>query len=182
MRAKVSRRLVIDASVARSAGGAGATFPASKHCRDFLLQMRLRSHRVVFTEPVYAEWKKHESTFARTWRASMVARKMLVRSQVPEDPVLRDELKEAGETERGRSAMTKDAHLIEAALAMDRTVVSLDDAVRALFGAATKCVAVLRDVIWANPAKPAENCLKWLDDGARPDAHRRLSAWRTRQG
>lgn len=38
MGAKVnSKRLVIDASVARSAGDEGATFPQSVHCRQFLL-------------------------------------------------------------------------------------------------------------------------------------------------
>ncbi len=33
---KDSKRLVIDASIARSAGGNEATIPCSKHCRDFL--------------------------------------------------------------------------------------------------------------------------------------------------
>jgi hypothetical protein len=33
---KVSKRLVIDASVARAAGGEDATYPISVYCRDFL--------------------------------------------------------------------------------------------------------------------------------------------------
>lgn len=178
MRASAPRRLVIDASVARSSGGEDATYPVSKRCRDFLKKTLALSHRVVLTPPVRAEWKKHESGFAREWRASMMARKRLVLTNTPEDAALREAIEDVAETGRGRSAMLKDAHLIEAAHATDRTVVSLDDTVRGLFGAASKHVRVLRTVVWANPGHEAEDCSTWLEDGAAPDAHRLLGAWR----
>jgi hypothetical protein len=63
--AKVSRRLVIDASVARSSGGEDALYPLPKQCRDFLKATLSCGHRVVLSPPVNAEWKKHESGFAR---------------------------------------------------------------------------------------------------------------------
>jgi hypothetical protein len=178
MRAKVSRRLVIDASVARAAGGADAAYPLPKQCRDFLKTMLVVCHRVVLTRAVSAEWKKHESVFAREWRAAMVARKKLLLLDVPEDADLRDAIDSAAETERGRRSMLKDAHLVEAAQVTDRTVVSLDDAVRGLFGAASRRVSSLKTVVWANPSREAEACSTWLEDGAPPHAHRRLGAWR----
>ena len=46
---KVSKRLVIDASVARAAGGEDATYPISVSCRDFLKAVLDLSHRVVMT-------------------------------------------------------------------------------------------------------------------------------------
>jgi hypothetical protein len=176
MRAKVSRRLVIDASVARSAGGEDAAYPLSKQCRDFLKKTLAVCHRVVLTPPVRAEWKKHESRFAREWRTAMMARKKLVLLDAPEDAALRDAIEAAAQTDRGRRAMLKDAHLVEAACATDRTVVSLDETVRALFGAASKRVRVLRTVVWANPGHPADACSTWLEEGAPPDEHRRLGA------
>jgi len=181
MPAKVSRRLVIDASVARAAGGEEAVFPLSKQCRDFLKKTLAVGHRAVLPPPVNAEWKKHESSFARQWRTAMVARKKLVLDDVAEDTILREAIDDAAETERTRLAMLKDVHLVEAAHATDRTVVSLDDTVRGLFGAASRRVRVLRIVVWANPRHEDEGCSAWLEDGAPPDKHRQLGAWRRRE-
>ncbi|AUX47022.1 hypothetical protein SOCE26_085330 [Sorangium cellulosum] len=178
MRAKVSRRLVIDASVARAAGGEGAAAPLPKQCRDFLKTMLAVRHHVVLTPAVSAEWKKHASGFAMQWRTAMVARKLSLYIDVPEDVELRDALDSTSETERDRRAMLKDAHLVEAAQATDRTVVSLDERVRALFAAASERVRALKSVVWANPGREAEACPKWLEDGAPPHPHRRLGARR----
>lgn len=178
MRAKVSKRLVIDASVARSAGGADATFPLSKQCRDFLKTTLAVCHRVVLTSAVRQEWKKHESGFARGWRAAMMARKKLLLEDAPEDSTLREALEDAAATDRGRRAMLKDTHLVESALATDRTVVSLDDTVRSLFAAASRPVRSLKKIVWANPAHLGEECEGWLRDGAPEDGHRQLASWR----
>jgi hypothetical protein len=176
MAARVSRRLVIDASVARSSGGEDAVHPLSKHCRDFLKATLTCGHRVVLSPPVNAEWKKHESGFARQWRVAMFARKKVLLDQVPEDPEFREAIELVADGERGRLAMIKDAHLVEAAQATDRTVVSLDDTVRRLFGVASRRVRSLRPVVWANPAHESEDCSTWLADGALPEKHRRLGA------
>jgi hypothetical protein len=176
MPAKVSRRLVIDASVARSSGGEDAVHPLSKHCRDFLKATLSCGHRVVLSPHVNAEWKKHESGFARQWRVAMFARKKVLLDHVPEDIELREAIDRVAEGERGRLAMIKDAHLVEAAQTTDRTVVSLDDTVRRLFGVASKRVRSLRTVVWANPGHESEDCSTWLADGALPEKHRRLGA------
>lgn len=179
MRAKVSRRVVIDASVARSAGGEDAVFPLSKQCRDFLRTTLAVCHRAVLTRAVREEWKKHESGFARQWRTAMMARKKLVLDDPGEDGALREAIEEASVSPRGRDAMLKDAHLIEAAQATDRTVASLDDTVRGLFSAAAARVRYLRTVVWVNPGHPDEGCEAWLEDGAPAEKHRLLSAWRS---
>jgi hypothetical protein len=79
MPTKISRRLVIDASVARSSGGEAATYPTSKHCRDFLKATLKICHRVVMTPDIMEEWRAHQSGFARRWRVSMEARKKVER-------------------------------------------------------------------------------------------------------
>lgn len=178
MRAKKSQRLVVDASVARAAGGEDAVFPLSKQCRDFLKTTLSVCHRVVLTRAVRDEWKKHESGFARQWRTAMMARKKLILDDAAEDSSLREAIEEAAATEKGRRAMLKDVHLIEAAQATDRTVISLDDVVRALFAGAASRVRALRSVVWANPRHEAEGCLAWLTEGAPRERHRQLGAFR----
>src|SRR4051794_12743935 len=122
MAAKTSRRLVIDASVARSSGGEDATFPTSKHCRDFLKAVLSICHRIVLTPEIQAEWHKHQSNFARRWLVSMFARKKVEQagSITKQDP--RDNIHAATENEKARAAMLKDIHLLEAAIATDETV------------------------------------------------------------
>ena len=47
--------------------------------------------------------------------------------------------------------MLKDCHLIEAARATDRNVVSIDETVRQYFHTAARSVGPLREVRWVNP-------------------------------
>jgi hypothetical protein len=70
--------------------------------------------------------------------------------------------------------MIKDAHLIEAARATDRIVVSLDERARALFREAALEVSELRVVMWANPDNQEEGVVEWLDRGARRERPREL--------
>ena len=86
-----SRRLVIDASVARAAGDT-SMHPTSRSCRDFLLAILEICHRFVMTQSIKEEWDKHQSGFARKWRVSMVARKKLVVVQVDEHHSLERQL------------------------------------------------------------------------------------------
>lgn len=174
MAAKVSRRLVIDASVARSAGGEDATFPKSKHCRDFLKAVLTICHRVVMTPEIAEEWKKHRSNFARTWRVSRVARKKEIQLNSPQDEALRKKIENAATSEKGCAAMLKDVHLLEAALAMDSTVISLDDIVKNLFSTSCQSVGEIKNVVWVNPDEDEGKTQIWLEKGAKPDKNLRL--------
>src|SRR5262245_32848483 len=75
MTAKSSRRMVIDASVARASGGRGAVSPTSNNCSDFLQTVLVVCHQIVLTTEILEEWQKHKSRFASRWLASMLARK-----------------------------------------------------------------------------------------------------------
>lgn len=176
MVAKASRRLVIDASVVRSAGPETATVPQSKRCRDFLKTTLSAGHRAVVTPAIQAEWDKHQSGFARQWRTTMVARKRLLFLDVPEDAVMRGQLEAAATKERDRRAMLKDALLVEAAQATDRTVASLDGAVRGLFLAASSKVRGLKTIVWVDPGDDDRDACDWLEDGAPPEKKRLLGA------
>lgn len=174
MAAKISRRLVIDASVARSSGGEDATFPTSKRCRDFLKAVLDICHRIVLTPEIQAEWHKHQSNFARRWLVSMFARKKVEQVASVTDQNLRDKINAVAENEKACAAMLKDVHLLEAALATDETVVTLDEIVRELFAKASRSVGEIKYVVWVNPDKDDEESLRWLENGAKAEKKRKL--------
>jgi hypothetical protein len=64
--------------------------------------------------------------------------------------------------------MTKDLCLIEAALATDKIVISLDDnTARKFFSEASVKIDELKDIVWVNPDKvDEEQPIEWLRNGA----------------
>ncbi|WP_437287830.1 hypothetical protein [Sorangium sp. So ce406] len=137
-------------------------------------------HRAVMPVAVRDEWNKHQSVFATRWRVAMVARKKLVLEDTPPDDLLRGEIEAAPVTEPGREAMLKDVHLVEAARAADRTILSLDDAARGLFAGASWHVRALRTIVWVNPGSEGDRAQAWLHDGAPPEVAYRLRAGKPR--
>ena len=177
MRARDSKQLVIDADVARASGSETATHPRAEHCRDFLNAVLSLSHRIVMTEKINNEWKNHQSRFARRWRVSMDARKKINRIDPPEDEELQSKVTTTTNNTDEIEAIQKDFHLLQAALATDQTVISLDETVRQLFKQASQQVGEIRNIIWVNPDRIAEEQpIAWLQNGAPPELHRQLSA------
>ena len=176
MAAKVARRLVIDASVARAAGDLTATFPLSKQCRDFLQALLASPHLAVMTPAISAEWDRHQSRSARVWRRTMMGRRKIVllrdEPDLPAD--MADRISATAGKSDERRAMAKDLLLLGAALATDKTVVSGDSTVRALFARAAATVRELRGIVWVHPAEDAAG---WVAAGARAEAGRRLAAY-----
>ena len=177
MRSRNSKRLVIDTDVAQASGDEDATDPRAIHCRDFLKEVRSQDHRVVMTREISDEWKRHQSRFALEWRVSMDARRKIERINPPEDEELQDKVTNTASYQNEFEAMEKDFHLLHAALATDQTVISLDETIRWLFKRASQQVGEIRNIIWVNPDRTAEeHPIVWLQNGAPPEAHRRLSA------
>lgn len=177
MRVRDSKRLVIDADVARASGSETATHPRAEHCRDFLSAILSLSHRMVMTEQINNEWKNHQSRFARRWRVSMDARKKIDRINPSEDEELQVKITTTTNNENKIEALRKDFHLLQAALATDQTIISLDETVRGLFKRASQQVGEIRNIIWVNPDRTTEeHPITWLQNGAPPEPHRQLSA------
>lgn len=171
-RSKASQRLVIDASVAQSAGDLSAQHPVSTRCRDFLKAVLEICHHLVMTPEIDEEWKKHASRFARTWRVEMFVKEKVDWARVFPQTELR--AKVCDETaEDQRCIMLKDWHLIEAAMATDRIIVSRDDTARGLFSGVSKTVGEIRKVIWVNPVEELDPC-SWLEKGASAEDRRML--------
>ena len=178
MRSRNLKRLVVNASVARAAGGKGATASVSINCTEFLETFRDECpHHIVMTPELSEEWNTHQSNFAARWLKSMIARKRFNYITPPRDTALSDKIDATATRERDLEAMQKDFHLLQAALATDRTIVSLDETVRQLFKQASQQVGEIRNIIWVNPDRTAEEQpIAWLQNGALAEANRRLSA------
>ena len=176
MRSRDSKRLVIDADVARASGSETATHPRAEHCRDFLSTVLSLSYRIVMTQKINNEWKNHQSRFARRWRVSMDARKKIDRINPPEGKELQTKITTTTNNADEIELMEKDFHLLQAALATDQTIVSLDETVRGHFKRASQQVGEIRHIIWVNPDRMEEQPIRWLQNGAPPETHRRLSA------
>lgn len=182
MPARAARRLVIDASVGGAAGGKTATAPTSTNCRDFLLAVRRGRYRVVMTAQLRREWDEHKSVFARTWLTAMVTRGDVIFLDIPASNKLRREIEQAGAMRAAEvKAMRKDFHLLEAALATEQNVISLDEIVRALFAAAAGQVVAIKNLVWVNPDKPEEEAIVWLEKNAKRE-RKRMLGFRAKSG
>jgi hypothetical protein len=104
--ATVSRRLVIDASVAAAAGD--SIQDNSRRCREFLQAVLRISHRAAMTPLLRKEWKGHQSLFAARWLSEMISmRKVDEIADVPNEAPC--------EEAPTRKSVQKDLYLVEAA-------------------------------------------------------------------
>lgn len=144
---------MVDASVASAAGQ--TLHPSSFRSREFIVEVLKISHRIVMTAALAAEWDKHQSLFALRWRAEM-------RSQVKIVDIVDVENADVRSQVVVSPAVMKDLHLVEAALATDRIVVSLDDRARAELN-----VDATKDVVWVNAVAGGGHAVYWLRAGAK---------------
>lgn len=122
--------LVIDVNVTCAASEKDSDDEWTKSCRDFLKMVRETKHKVVITDAIRAEQRKHPSKFAETWLRSMIAQKLVCWVDAPVDGGLRHKVEQIATTQNKLIAMLEDMHLIEAALKADKIAISMDEAVR----------------------------------------------------
>jgi hypothetical protein len=169
----MSRRLVIDANIAKAASN--SDHETASCCAAFLLGVREVRHHMVQTPDLIREWDKHQSVFSLTWRGTMESRGRVVWI----DAGLRDlapEIEAAAAVSDGRAAMLKDAHLVAAAIAADRVVASGDKKARALFARIAADVKDLGKVAWQTvDPDTANDALSWVRAGARVEPGLKLA-------
>lgn len=134
---KVSRLLVIDASVLRSAGN---KLGHSAHCARVLTSILEMCHRAVICPEIQKEWNEHQSRISTKWRAAMNARKKLVKTNISDHQTrVTHQVQNLPEISNAhRSALAKDVHLLAAAAHADHIVVSGDGALKVLCDAYLK--------------------------------------------
>ena len=163
-----SKRLVIDVSVANTAGPPREDQPdPSRSCAAFLDAVRQSEHLLAITQDIEREWNASDADYATRWRSAMVSIGKVYFSGAAADGELRTKIRSSVKGTSEQQEMLKDAHLIEAAADTDRRVISCDETVRRLYRRVAPRVDDLREIIWVNPTTTAdEKPILWLQDGA----------------
>jgi hypothetical protein len=167
-------KLVIDASIAYAASDRSPELRSAR-CNEFLIAVQETHHLMVVTPGIKEEWNKHQCTFARKWRKEMLSARKVVILPDQYDSELWEKIPDTAVSDKQREAMCKDIFLLEAALASDLRIASLDEnTARKPFIRAAKTIPKLRPIIWVNPDRPAETPIGWLQAGAPADDFRML--------
>jgi hypothetical protein len=179
-KARTSKLLVVDTSVMRAAGAEGATDPAPANARDALKAILSICHRVCDSTDLREERKRHQSKFAKLWFTQMHARrKVVVCEPHPCNDILADIRSFHSTTQSDIAAVEKDIHLIAAALATDRTVLSGDNRVavairKVCTDTRTVTSKAAADVLWINPITDRDALHAWLSEMGPAQQHWRL--------
>lgn len=153
--------LVVDADVARAAGI--SEHPVSRNSRVLLQTLLQSGYKVGFCPALLDEWKKHRSLFAKQWLGSMTARKRIVR--LTPTPIVTAFIDAADITDDQKNIANKDAHVVDAALALDKFIASNDKRARDVFCCVADKSAAFRHIIWAIPSLDGEKISEILATG-----------------
>jgi hypothetical protein len=164
LKAKRSRLIVIDANIAHAAGSSQA--PSSARSRGFLDSVLKICHRAVMTPAIRDEWRRHKSAYASTWLTQMTSRKKVIDVVAGSDHKLGTAIRTTGFGDRQVEEVEKDRHLVEAALAADQIVCSLEVRAPAHFKRVAKRYGQLRNVSWVNVEEEHLILEQWLAKGA----------------
>jgi hypothetical protein len=158
--------LVFDASIAKACSKSTAMYPTAMRCRDFLLKLQKSSYGVVMTEDTESEWKEYSSEFTHTWRCEMTKKGRLeIISNPKADLDIRNSIEPLAKTDQERAEINKDILLLEAALATDKRIVSLDENATYKYYTANKSSIVkFQQLIWVNPINIKKDSTEWLLD------------------
>ena len=164
MRSSPLCAIVVDACIAHSAGE--AEHPVSSMCRNFL--ETLRECRIDFAanQNLLAEWRKHASSYSKSWFFAMVRTGRLKSLPEAKDRELWSAFGGEGCPDSDYRRISEDLHLVDAALCTDKRVASCDDRVRASLKTCLHLHPPVGDIAWVNPKFAAETPLDWLRQGA----------------
>lgn len=140
--------VTIDACVMRSAGITEDVQAIA--ARTTLDEVYKSSACVLADTQLVAEWEKHESTYAISWRAAMETQARIINVSCNDDRWGLKGRIEALDCSRSACAL-KDVHLVMTALTFSSFIVSSERASRGIFvQLALGCDALL-EVYWAHP-------------------------------
>lgn len=172
------RTLVIDTSIARSAGT--TENPISKACRDFLEEVSSVGHCISVNSSLVVEWQRHRSGFSLQWLGSM-QRRGKVNFVRCEESRIKDLSKCVNSTdlitEKQKDAVRKDFLLLHCAWASDELIASMDEKMRNLLATLSGELPAIGSVVWVNPVRAEDAALGWVKSGARTEESRKLRNW-----
>jgi hypothetical protein len=161
-------RIVVDVNVARSSGGLEAKNAHSCRCRNALITIYEKKHKIVLSNDLRAECIRHASEFSVEWYYSMKRDNLIEDIKDARDPELRERILCHFSDDGARRNVEKDIHLIEAALKTDKKIISNDPKERRKFVKISPIVVELQTIIWTSTSD-SDSLIKWLNGGATCD-------------
>ena len=166
--------LVIDTSIAQAAGGVNSTHPTGMICRDTLLRIKNICHRIAWGNRMKEEWNRHLAKFTVEWLSSMMSMGKLVPVDDEPIPAHLDTIQRYADDPGLVETMTKDAHVLAAAIRTDQRILSLDEKIRNHLAGKLRVHDDVMALAWVNPTIPDEDAIGWLNEGAPLNARRTL--------
>jgi hypothetical protein len=123
---------------------------------------------MAWSPAIKVEWDRHQSSFALQWLVTMMNLQKLWHVKDEQSEQLRDAIQGHSLDLNLTAIMLKDAHLLDAALATDSRVASLDDTARGHFRRLAAKLDALKSIMWVNPVVEKESAIDWLERGAPP--------------
>jgi hypothetical protein len=109
----------------------------------------------------------------------MMARRKVVFVTIPAQHSLEDRIRRLKLRDSVLAIIEKDRHLIEAALATDNRVASIDERVRQHLRTHAQNLPEVISICWSNPVVLDEECVAWLESGAPAERSRMLGYAKT---
>jgi hypothetical protein len=105
----------------------------------------------VLSRDLEREWERHASEFSRMWWTRMKRKGAIAELGPCQNQALRGDIEACAEPEPLKQAMRDDVHLVEAALATELRIVSLDTEARDLFQRLQTSVQLVSQISWIDP-------------------------------
>ena len=170
---RIYKALVIDVNVASSANDQ-SEHPQAYYCADFLTITLVKEFNIVCTPEIEDEWNNNfESRFLSRWRSGMKSAGLIMKKDSPKNEILRKKLHNSTK-KNSQVVMSKDYHLVEAALITGYIIISLENNSRKHFSIAAQKVGEIKELMWVNPEKVDEKAIEWLENGAPVENERYL--------
>lgn len=144
---------IVDADVYQSAGISEK--PVSSTSRTLLKKILDDNHSVCYCTELRQEWDNHKSNYSLRWRASMFAKKRLIKLEITPDT--KEYLEKLDDSKDQRAAI-KDSHIIDLAIASKRKVIfSNDKKAKDAFSKLLNNNDKFKKIFWMSPLSSLED-------------------------
>lgn len=159
--------VVIDASIAKNAGGLKRQKQISLNCTNLLNGILLLQITAVYTPELLAEWNKHASNYSSQWLTTMISKSRYRFLTDYKIIALRELISKL--LQNDRVPLEKDVHLVEAALEKCLRIISGDEKAKRKFTKLSATFSELQKIFWVNPNPDFNGCILWLQKGMPED-------------
>jgi hypothetical protein len=135
-------------------------------CRATLVSIQNGSFHAVLTKTLENEWQSHRSRFSRLWLIAMRNQNRIIRVDEDSNLHLLVAIQHACATDDVSAIVTKDFHLVSAALMTDQLLVSFDHTCIYHFRKVSLIVKEIAAITVADPDRHSQAVVRWLEAGA----------------